>query len=174
MSGARQIRRHLPGEAGIWVFIFGDILVFSLFFSTHLCYRRQDLALFVSSQARLDQGLGVLLYLQLLAPGRSVVDRAVRTLLSGEMIMQQLWRTRATVVWLLLVGATALSWEMGHGFLFREPRHAGAAIIIVAFIKVRFVIREFMELGTAPLFMGLIADAWLLAISAALLTLYLA
>jgi hypothetical protein len=90
------------------------------------------------------------------------------------MTMQQLWRTRVTVVWLLLVGATVLSWEMGHGVVIGEQRYAGAAIIAVAFIKVRFVIREFMEIRAAPRFMGLVADAWLLAISATLLTIYLA
>jgi hypothetical protein len=88
--------------------------------------------------------------------------------------MQALLQTRVTLVWLLLVGATVLSWEMGHGAGFHELRYASVAIIIVAFIKVRFVIMEFMEIRTAPLFMRVIAQVWLVAICATLITLYLA
>lgn len=52
--------RHLPGEAGIWLFIFGDMMMFSLFFIIFLFYRGQDVDLFQTSQARLNQGFGVL------------------------------------------------------------------------------------------------------------------
>jgi uncharacterized membrane protein len=84
-----------------------------------------------------------------------------------------LLRTRVTLVWLLLVAATVLSWEMGHGAGFSNLRYASCAIIVVAFVKVRFVIQEFMEIRTAPRFMRAIADVWLLAITAVLVTLYL-
>jgi nitric oxide reductase NorE protein len=60
MTREVHARRHMPGEEGIWVFILGDILVFSLFFITFLYYRGQDLAVFVASQAQLNQRLGVL------------------------------------------------------------------------------------------------------------------
>jgi len=51
--------QRLPGEAGIWVFIFGDLLVFSLFFGTFLFYRAEDVALFTESQATLSETFGV-------------------------------------------------------------------------------------------------------------------
>ncbi|MEQ8838162.1 MAG: cytochrome c oxidase subunit 3 family protein [Lacipirellulaceae bacterium] len=50
---------RLPGEVGIWIFIFGDLIIFSLFFGTFMFYRSQDPALFTSSQATLTQTLGV-------------------------------------------------------------------------------------------------------------------
>ncbi|UCV23673.1 cytochrome c oxidase subunit 3 family protein [Ferribacterium limneticum] len=52
--------RHVPGEAGIWVFIFGDMMVFSLFFITFLFYRAQNVPLFVESQTHLSQTFGAL------------------------------------------------------------------------------------------------------------------
>ena len=60
--------------------------------------------------------------------------------------MAYLLRSRITLVWFLLVAATALSWELGHGAGFDDVHYASVAIIIVAFIKVRFVILDFMEI----------------------------
>ena len=55
-----QAGRRMPGEEGIWIFIFGDMLVFSLFFSTFLYYRGQDVELFAASHAQLSQLFGAL------------------------------------------------------------------------------------------------------------------
>ena len=54
------VERHLPGEAGIWIMIFGDMLMFSLMFGVFLFYRRADLELFESSQAHLNKTLGLI------------------------------------------------------------------------------------------------------------------
>jgi len=54
------IERHLPGEPGIWIMIFGDMLMFSMMFAVFLFYRRADLPLFESSQAHLNQTLGLI------------------------------------------------------------------------------------------------------------------
>jgi len=72
--------RHLPGEAGIWLFICGDLLVFSLFFVTFLYYRGQELALFRAARLHLDQGLGALNTLFMLSSSWFVASgvRAVR------------------------------------------------------------------------------------------------
>lgn len=50
----------MPGEPGIWMFIFGDMLVFSLFFVTFAYYRAEDIALYRASQAQLNQMFGAL------------------------------------------------------------------------------------------------------------------
>ena len=52
--------RHLPGEEGIWDFILGDMLVFSLFFCVFMFYRVHDPILFTESQAQLNQHYGAL------------------------------------------------------------------------------------------------------------------
>jgi nitric oxide reductase NorE protein len=54
------VMRHLPGESGIWIMIFGDMLMFSIMFAVFLFYRRADLPLFESSQAHLNQTLGLI------------------------------------------------------------------------------------------------------------------
>lgn len=56
---ARRAERHIPGEAGVWVFIMGDLTFFAVFFSTYLFYRGQEPRLFDASQERLTQGYGL-------------------------------------------------------------------------------------------------------------------
>jgi nitric oxide reductase NorE protein len=50
---------HLPGEAGIWVFILGDLVIFSLLFSVFMYYRSEDPALYIESQKLLNQRYGL-------------------------------------------------------------------------------------------------------------------
>ena len=80
---------------------------------------------------------------------------------------------RATAVWLLLVGATGLSWEFGHGFGFgADFRYGTVAVVIIAFIKLRIVFLEFMELRHAPLRLRLAFEAWTVVVCASVLILY--
>lgn len=51
---------HIPGEPGIWMFVAGDMVMFSLLFFIFLHYRAADPVLFAESQALLNQGLGLL------------------------------------------------------------------------------------------------------------------
>ena len=62
----RAGKKHLPGEEGVWVFIFGDLLVFAAFFITFAVERLGELELFARSQALLDRQLGLLNTLLLL------------------------------------------------------------------------------------------------------------
>lgn len=50
---------RIPGEAGIWVLIGGDGMLFSVLFATFLVYRGQSPDLFGSSRMQLDQALGL-------------------------------------------------------------------------------------------------------------------
>jgi nitric oxide reductase NorE protein len=54
-----SVPRHQPGEAGIWVFIFGDLIVFSLFFILVMIHVGQEPAVYRESQASLNQTLGL-------------------------------------------------------------------------------------------------------------------
>jgi hypothetical protein len=87
--------------------------------------------------------------------------------------MQSLLHSRLTLVWLVLLAATLASWAMGHGLGFSDTKHASIAIICVAFIKVRFVMIEFMEMGGAPPPMRLIGELWPLVVGSVLVVLYL-
>jgi nitric oxide reductase NorE protein len=51
--------KSMPGEAGIWIIIFGDMMFFALFFGTYLFYRAEDVALYTRSQQSLNLYLGL-------------------------------------------------------------------------------------------------------------------
>jgi nitric oxide reductase NorE protein len=66
-------RRHVPGEEGIWVLIFGDMVVFGILFGTYLYYRAEDVALFTTSQQVLNTTFGLINTLLLLFSSLLVV-----------------------------------------------------------------------------------------------------
>jgi nitric oxide reductase NorE protein len=55
----RQTKKHVPGEAGIWVLIIGDLMIFTLFFLTFIYYRHAEPALFAASQAKVNVHFGL-------------------------------------------------------------------------------------------------------------------
>ncbi len=79
-GGHKAGERRLPGEEGVWVFIFGDMTVFALLFAVYLYYRGEQPALFDESQLQLNQTFGVVNTLILLTSSLLVVTavRAVR------------------------------------------------------------------------------------------------
>lgn len=87
--------------------------------------------------------------------------------------MIHLLRNRVTLVWFILVAATAASWEFGHGVGFSDIRYASIAIIVIAFVKVRFVILDFMEIRHAPVPMRIVGEVWAVVVCSVLVLLYL-
>jgi nitric oxide reductase NorE protein len=71
---------HLPGEEGVWVLIFGDMLLFGVFFATFLYYRGQEPEVFTDSQRTLSVTIGIVNTLLLLTSSLLVVTgvRAIR------------------------------------------------------------------------------------------------
>jgi nitric oxide reductase NorE protein len=76
-----RIERHVPGEPGIWVLLFGDMLVFTILFAVYLQRRGQNEELFAQSQEALNRTFGAVNTLVLLTSSLFVVF-AVRTLRS--------------------------------------------------------------------------------------------
>lgn len=64
---------HVPGEAGLWVLLFGDLLVFAVFFGAFVFYRSQEPELFQKSQETLIQEYGAVNTLLLLVSSLLVV-----------------------------------------------------------------------------------------------------
>jgi len=85
--------------------------------------------------------------------------------------MASLLRKRITLVWLGLVLATLLSWETV-GALAADPRALGAIALAIAFVKVRYITLEFMELRGAPLVMRLFVEGWCLLVCAVVILFY--
>ena len=80
---------------------------------------------------------------------------------------------RITLIWVGLIVATALSYQFGHGLGFGEKFHyATAAILIISFVKIRFVFLDFMELRTAPMPLRMAFEVWAVSICVILIGLY--
>ncbi|CAN5347822.1 cytochrome c oxidase subunit 3 family protein [soil metagenome] len=60
-------RNHLPGDASMWVFVLGDLVIFGAYFLIFMIYRHQERDLFLESQQHLSLTIGVLNTLVLLA-----------------------------------------------------------------------------------------------------------
>jgi nitric oxide reductase NorE protein len=74
LSNRRSARvRRVPGEVGVWVFIFGDMTVFAVCFASYLYYRGQNRELFDVSQRQLTVGYGLANTLLLLTSSLAVV-----------------------------------------------------------------------------------------------------
>jgi len=72
-----------PGEPGLWVFLLGDMVMFSVFFGFVAVLHGRQPAMFRASQQALHPGLGLLNTLLLLAASALVV-RGLRQLRSGR------------------------------------------------------------------------------------------
>ncbi|AKC40624.1 cytochrome C oxidase subunit III [Mycolicibacterium phlei] len=64
---------HVPGEPGLWVFLFGDMIVFAAFFAVIAHYRSSEAETFTSGQSSLNLGLGALNTVLLLSGSLLVV-----------------------------------------------------------------------------------------------------
>jgi len=74
---------QVPGEVGVWVFIFGDLVVFTYMFGVFLNYRSNEGEVFAASSQFLNQDLGALYTLVLLLSSLFVV-RALHWMRSGR------------------------------------------------------------------------------------------
>jgi hypothetical protein len=79
-------------------------------------------------------------------------------------------RRRVVVVWWVLIAATLCSWEWGRSS--GDHRFASSAVLLIAFLKVRLIGLEFMELRAAPLPLRLVFEAWVGAACIGLIALY--
>jgi len=79
-----------------------------------------------------------------------------------------LLRTPASVVWLVLVAATAFSWVLGteHGFGSDAQQLASVAVLAVAFVKIRFIGLYFMELRESPVVLRGLFEGYCAAVGA--------
>jgi heme/copper-type cytochrome/quinol oxidase subunit 4 len=78
---------------------------------------------------------------------------------------------RVTLVWLALIIATLASWILGVGHELPDE-YAAVAIIVIAFSKVHFVGRYFMELREAPMPLIAVFEAWVCVVPCVLIGLY--
>jgi hypothetical protein len=84
-------------------------------------------------------------------------------------------KSRGLLTWLALVLITLASWGLGNG---AGPAATGTGsslaftVLLLAFIKLRLIMRHFMEVRMAPAVLRWICDAWLACAYAALAVTY--
>ena len=82
-----------------------------------------------------------------------------------------------TYAWIILSAITLLSWWLAPAHAHGQPVGPSVPItvaaIALAFIKGRMVIRYFMEVRTAPRWLKLATDGWLVVLWAGILAIYL-
>jgi len=84
----------------------------------------------------------------------------------------ELLRKPVSIVWAALMLATCAStWLLSKKSV--TPELATLTIMAIAAVKVRLVMRHFMEVRRAPLALRLVCDGWLLAVTALIVTVYL-
>ena len=84
-----------------------------------------------------------------------------------------LLKNRISIVWLFLIVATLVSWKVGtdHGV---HAHLATIIVLLVAFVKVRFVGMYFMELREAPIPLRGIFEGYCIVVCTTLIIMYLA
>lgn len=110
---------HLPGGKDIWVFVLGDLVIFSGYFVIFMVYRAQQPELFLASQQHLNLSIGVVNTLVLLTSSWFAA-RSVLAAREGDHA-----GARRLTVWcgtcgLLFLAIKAYEWtsEIGHGNTF--------------------------------------------------------
>ncbi len=86
--------------------------------------------------------------------------------------MSDLLRDRTTAVWALLVALTCVSWTLGLE-AGRGVQIGTTVVLVIAFIKVRFVGLEFMELRRADRILRSLFELWVLVVGGTVIGLYL-
>jgi caa(3)-type oxidase subunit IV len=83
------------------------------------------------------------------------------------------FRERVTVVWVALMVLTCVTtWGLSKDLF--SPAVAVAGIFLIAAVKVRYVILDFMELRYAPIPVRVAAEAWPVVVTAMILGLWFA
>lgn len=88
------------------------------------------------------------------------------------MMLTTLLRDRISIVWSALIVATLASWVLGVGHELPD-QYAAICIFVIAFAKVHFVGRYFMELRDAPVPLVAVFETWVVVIACVLIGLYL-
>lgn len=84
--------------------------------------------------------------------------------------MSTFLKNSAHRAWLILLAATGVTWWLGEVGAAGTP--AIIAMLVIAFIKGRLIILEFMELRGAPLMWRLLLEGWLIFVSGLILLAY--
>jgi len=83
-----------------------------------------------------------------------------------------LLRSRVTHVWIGLIAITVFSWSVARAEGVNRAGLVATAIMLLAFLKVRLIMLDFMELRHAPPMFRVACELWIVVLCSALLILY--
>jgi len=86
-------------------------------------------------------------------------------------------RTHLTIILVLLVSVTVLSWYLGTGggaHPMVPDLTISAAVLFIALLKVRLIMSEFMGVRSAPAWVRRSSNAWLVVFFASLFIVHIA
>lgn len=133
-----------PAEPGLWLFAWGDLLLFGFLFAVHYGYRAQSPEVFAAGQAELSPGHGVV-YTLLLLTSSLLVAAAV----TGR-------RTQSPRRGVLLIDGAALCGAMFAGLKVLEYVHLGPLASADNFWIMYFALTG-MHLGHVGIGLGALA-----------------
>lgn len=84
-------------------------------------------------------------------------------------------QSRLFIAWLVLSAITLIAWWIGahHGAGPLHPEPAvGLGAMAITLVKVRVIIREFMDVRHAPVRLKYVTDAWLIVFIIAMIVAY--
>lgn len=84
--------------------------------------------------------------------------------------MMNILKNPAHRAWLILLIATLITWYLGE--VGAAGTAAIVAMLVIAFIKGRLVVLDFMELRDAPLMWRMLLEGWLILVSSLILLAY--
>ena len=87
--------------------------------------------------------------------------------------LADLLKNAITVVWVILILATLTSWWLGTDHGFSNEDLVGSLILLVAFIKVRFVGLYFMEHRHSPVPLRIVFEGWCLVVCSVVIGMFL-
>ena len=79
---------------------------------------------------------------------------------------------RLAVIWAAMFALTLLSYAAGEGSIHHAAAGV-ASVVALAFLKVRFVLLDFMEVRHAPLLLRAVLELWVVALALLLVILAL-
>jgi len=89
--------------------------------------------------------------------------------------MQKIFLHQVTLIWLLLIFLTVTSWLLGEQTGGTQAVDAGllsVSMLLIGFVKVRFVGLHFMEMQHAPLPLRMVFEAWVVVVCLVVLFFY--
>lgn len=111
MTGTNQLSKeaHFPGEEGIWVFVMGDLAVFTLFFCVFLIHRHDNIEIFFQSRQQLNLHFGMLNTVLLLVSSW-LVAVSVQAFRQGDITICKHSMGLASLCGLLFIVAKYFEW----------------------------------------------------------------